>query len=232
MRPRCCRSTATSSMPVGPNSDASTSNNAVTRLKLVAATTIRAFALAALALVVLLFVSARDGETRREAQRAGDRTRLHADRELRGRRQRRRATISSRPAPTWTTRRTCGGFSTSRSPAGPARSVPTKDQQKLRAGCTDGNFADCDELWLLVGARFRRRGPSARRAEAAPTGRTQERARQTNGGAEPAALHVGDDPTLDGLWTKCEAGDGGACDELYSESPSGSDYENFGLTCG
>ena len=41
-----------------------------TRLKLVAMTTISALALAALALVVLLFVSAKRSETRREAQRA------------------------------------------------------------------------------------------------------------------------------------------------------------------
>jgi hypothetical protein len=55
---------------------------------------------------------------------------------------------------------------------------------------------------------------------------------QTDGGAKPLPSTFGDDPTLDGLWTKCQGGDGGACDELFAESPSGSDYENFGLTCG
>ncbi len=59
-----------------------------TRLKLVAMTTVSALALAALALVVLFFVSAQRQRARREAQRAADRTRLGADRRLRGRRQR------------------------------------------------------------------------------------------------------------------------------------------------
>lgn len=42
----------------------------------------------------------------------------------------------------------------------------------------------------------------------------------------------GDDPYLDRLQDACAAGDGGACDDLYSESPFGSDYEDFGEDCG
>lgn len=42
----------------------------------------------------------------------------------------------------------------------------------------------------------------------------------------------GDDAYLDQLWDRCEAGDGAACDELYWESPAGSEYEEFGDTCG
>lgn len=42
----------------------------------------------------------------------------------------------------------------------------------------------------------------------------------------------GDDPTLDQLWDACEAGSGAACDELFEASPSGSDYEEFGVSCG
>jgi hypothetical protein len=41
----------------------------------------------------------------------------------------------------------------------------------------------------------------------------------------------GDDPYLDGLWDGCAAGDAAACDELYFESPIGSEYEAFGDTC-
>ncbi len=41
----------------------------------------------------------------------------------------------------------------------------------------------------------------------------------------------GDDPYLDGLWDACEAGDAAACDQLYWESPEGSDYEWYGGTC-
>lgn len=42
----------------------------------------------------------------------------------------------------------------------------------------------------------------------------------------------GDDPVLDGLWEACDAGDMAACDDLYFESPFGSEYEEFGDNCG
>src|SRR5690606_4400453 len=42
----------------------------------------------------------------------------------------------------------------------------------------------------------------------------------------------GDDPALDALWDACEAGDGQACDDLYMDSPLGSEYEEFADTCG
>jgi len=37
---------------------------------------------------------------------------------------------------------------------------------------------------------------------------------------------------LDDLYAACEGGDMQACDDLYLESPEGSDYEEFGRTCG
>ena len=49
---------------------------------------------------------------------------------------------------------------------------------------------------------------------------------------EPGAATYGDDPYLDGLWDSCEAGDMGACDELFLDSPYGSEYEEFGDNCG
>ncbi|TDE88576.1 hypothetical protein EXU48_22910 [Occultella glacieicola] len=42
----------------------------------------------------------------------------------------------------------------------------------------------------------------------------------------------GSDPHLDRLHDQCEAGDYAACDDLYFESPVGSEYEEFGDTCG
>jgi hypothetical protein len=42
----------------------------------------------------------------------------------------------------------------------------------------------------------------------------------------------GDDPELDELWVDCDLGDGAACDLLFDISPIGSEYEEFGLTCG
>lgn len=42
----------------------------------------------------------------------------------------------------------------------------------------------------------------------------------------------GDDPALDLLWSECEQGEGNSCDELFDVSALGSEYEQFGLTCG
>ncbi|MBD8062132.1 hypothetical protein [Oceanitalea stevensii] len=42
----------------------------------------------------------------------------------------------------------------------------------------------------------------------------------------------GEDPGLDRLWDACTAGDALACDNLYLESPVGSEYEEYGDTCG
>lgn len=52
-----------------------------------------------------------------------------------------------------------------------------------------------------------------------------------SGGFQPGQSY-GDNPVLDALWDRCEDGDGAACDELYFTSEIGSDYEEFGDTCG
>jgi len=46
------------------------------------------------------------------------------------------------------------------------------------------------------------------------------------------AMSYGDDPQLDALYDKCQAGDFQACDDLYTRSDFGSEYETFGDTCG
>jgi hypothetical protein len=46
------------------------------------------------------------------------------------------------------------------------------------------------------------------------------------------AWTYGDDPELDALWEGCEAGDWQACDDLFDESEDGSDYQEYGYTCG
>ncbi len=48
----------------------------------------------------------------------------------------------------------------------------------------------------------------------------------------PDPSRLGDDPTLDELADRCEAGDWQACDALYRISPPGSDYQEYGDTCG
>jgi hypothetical protein len=42
----------------------------------------------------------------------------------------------------------------------------------------------------------------------------------------------GDDPNRDVLWDECADGNFGSCDVLYYISPFGSEYEEFGDTCG
>jgi hypothetical protein len=51
-------------------------------------------------------------------------------------------------------------------------------------------------------------------------------------GGLPGPKRRGDDVTLDALWDQCAGGFGQACDELFDRAPMGSDYENFGATCG
>ena len=46
------------------------------------------------------------------------------------------------------------------------------------------------------------------------------------------AQSYGDDPELDALYDACADGDGRACDDLYYQSPFGSEYEEFGNACG
>ncbi len=52
-------------------------------------------------------------------------------------------------------------------------------------------------------------------------------------GEEPQPPMVfGDDARLDELWLACEAGSGLACEHLFAQSPIGSQYERFGVSCG
>jgi hypothetical protein len=45
-------------------------------------------------------------------------------------------------------------------------------------------------------------------------------------------VRYGDDPELDRLWDQCAAGDPQACLTLEFQAPAGSEYANFGATCG
>ena len=44
--------------------------------------------------------------------------------------------------------------------------------------------------------------------------------------------NYGDDPYLDSLYDQCADGDNQACDDLFWQSPGGSEYEAFGNDCG
>jgi hypothetical protein len=46
------------------------------------------------------------------------------------------------------------------------------------------------------------------------------------------ASRFGDDPTLDRLYRECEAGNFQSCDDLYDRTDAGTEYNEFGDTCG
>jgi hypothetical protein len=51
-------------------------------------------------------------------------------------------------------------------------------------------------------------------------------------GAASTNQTFGDSPHYDALWRRCETGDFLACDLLYTHSDMGTEYEEFGRSCG
>ncbi len=95
----------------------------------------------------------------------------------------------------------------------------------LWADCGAGDWAACDTLYIEapIGSDYEEFGASC--------GYLTDGARWcTDEFGEPSTY--GDDAYLDGLWDACAAGDMTACDALFSESPVGTEYEDFGGTCG
>jgi hypothetical protein len=88
------------------------------------------------------------------------------------------------------------------------------------AGCSRGDFSACDTLY-----------------RDSPTGSEYERFGATCGdrfndlGRAPASCAEAF-AELDRHQTACREGDFSACDTLYRDSPTGSEYERFGATCG
>ena len=94
-----------------------------------------------------------------------------------------------------------------------------------RSACEVGDMGACDELyWLSPG------GSDDEEFGATCGGKTD--------GTEPGSCsydsydEVYNEEELAYYRSACETGDMGACDELYWYSPSGSDDEEFGATCG
>lgn len=93
---------------------------------------------------------------------------------------------------------------------------------RLWFGCGAGDLVACDILYL-----------------AAPVGSEYEDQGATCGGLneplginDPYCIQTHDAVDLDVLRADCAAGDFGSCDLLLYSSPVGSDYEEFGRTCG
>ena len=104
--------------------------------------------------------------------------------------------------------------------------------------CEAGDGGACDDLYWEspYGSEYEEFGETCGNRAGASLPCAGEDGTGTDTGTDSGAAgepHTyGDDPQLDVLWDACEAGDGGACDDLYWESPYGSEYEEFGETCG
>ena len=87
--------------------------------------------------------------------------------------------------------------------------------------CADGDMAACDTLYLEspAGSHFEWFGYTCGLISDGSVWCTELIPDETS-------------QRLDDLYAACAAGDMQACDDLYLESPAGSDYEEFGRTCG
>ena len=102
-----------------------------------------------------------------------------------------------------------GGFFDSGSDADSYGDDPELDA--LWDACEGGDAVACDDLYWQ-----------------SPVGSEYESFAEENRSFGSDADSYGDDPRLDALWDACEAGDAVACDDLYWQSPVGSEYEEFG----
>jgi hypothetical protein len=75
--------------------------------------------------------------------------------------------------------------------------------------------------------------PTTQATDEPTTGSTPETSTgSTEAGQAPTEPPTGDDEALDELAQSCHQGDMADCDDLYLESDVGTDYEEYGATCG
>lgn len=96
--------------------------------------------------------------------------------------------------------------------------------------CAAGDEVACDDLYWAspIGSEYEEFGQTC--AYMGCSGDTVDT--DVDNGLGGDAFTYGDDPELDALWDSCAAGNDLDCDTLYSISPFGSEYEEFGDTCG
>ena len=90
--------------------------------------------------------------------------------------------------------------------------------------CEAGDDVACDDLY--------RRSPLGSEYESFAVANGGSGGGLFDSGSGSGVEAYGDDPELDALWDACEAGDDVACDDLFWQSPTGSEYESFALSCG
>lgn len=101
----------------------------------------------------------------------------------------------------------------------------------------DGVDFDAAEAPKQIDEAFTENGPAAiekcnidESAFGGTTDTTEGSTDTTDGSGEEGSY--GSDPEFDALYDDCKDGDYAACDELFFSSPTGSEYEAFGDTCG
>lgn len=118
--------------------------------------------------------------------------------------------------------------SEARTDSGTYGSDPELD--RLWDECVEGSFQSCDDLYLTAatGSDYEQFG-----ATCGNRGDGYGSCAILGGASNPVDEGAfGSDVGLDLLWAECEGGDMTACDDLYLGSPVGSEYEEFGATCG
>lgn len=95
--------------------------------------------------------------------------------------------------------------------------------------CEAGSLSACDDLYnqAPVGSDYRNFGATCGNGEGRPGACAEGVTGDTASGTG-----FGSDPELDLLWGECEEGSMFACDDLFFSSPPGSEYEEYGATCG
>jgi hypothetical protein len=112
------------------------------------------------------------------------------------------------------------------------------DFDLLATDCFAGTFDSCDALYRQtpVGSSHEAYGASCGgRLDVGIDGNCAEAAAFASHPGSTAAedlAEFGTDPALDDLALSCEAGDLEDCDQLYLDTPLGSEMEAFGSTCG
>lgn len=98
--------------------------------------------------------------------------------------------------------------------------------------CADGDMVACDDLWYEADfdSEYYDFANTCGETAEASYGMCEYGLGSGTGSGE--ASSYGDDPILDELWDACEGGDFEACDELWWDTPIGSEYELFAESCG
>jgi len=115
--------------------------------------------------------------------------------------------------------------------SGPQAYGDDPELDALYDACADGDLAACDDLYMEApfGSDYEAFGLDCGGNDGESALYCSDSS-QSSDDPEPQAY--GDDPELDALYDACDGGDYASCDELYWSSALGSEYEDFGLTCG